>query len=485
MTTTMRRNSPTKAGTRDPETILANRARQAIFRALSQTTLSTRSSIASKIGKSFQGKRDIYKAFGYPGMNELTYDHYMAQYRRGDIAGRLIDAPVDGSWQLKPEVYEGEEENETAFEKDWQAFVKDKDLWRLLVRSDKLARIGRYGVLLFGLSDVRVKEDLRKPVSGSNLQCLFLQPYGESSAEIVKWDENPASPRYGMPLEYRLTNHDPGQVSSTRQLDVHFSRILHIAEGCMESNVFGTPALERVYNRLINLELIVGGSAEMFWQGAFPGYAFTADADTDMSQTATALEAEIDLFVHDFKRYMNLQGITVEKLSPEVANPSNHVNIQLQMVSVATGIPKRILEGSERGELSSGQDESHWNDKLKSRQEDHINPAILNPLIDRLIEYGVLAAPGEDGYTIDWPDLNAPKDKDKAEVGKIRSEAIKNFFASPSTEQLMTFGSFLEEILDLDSDTVQRIVEAAESDIGRIIEEETEGEELFEEPVAE
>lgn len=449
--------------------VLAQTFRKKALQILTSSALTARSAIASKMGKSFGGKRDLYTALGYPGLNELKFEHYYAEYLRHDIAGRLIDAPVDGAWEQKPTIKDLKETDESPFEKEWKTFIHDHGVWGILTRLDKLARIGQFGGLFIGFDDAENAEGLRQPVQAGQRKVLYLQPYGQGNLEIIKWYTDVHAANYGLPEIYKVNqklNGTSGAVNSTIQaLEIHESRIIHIAEGTLESNLYGQPALQRVYNRLINLETIVGGSAEMFWQGAFPGYAFVADGDTDMTQAATELEGEIDLFVHDLKRYMKLQGIKVEKLSSDVADPSSHVEVQLTMISVATGIPIRILTGSERGSLASEQDEGHWNDKLHSRRIDYLEPAILRPFINRLVEYKVISDPGTDGYIVDWPDLNAPTDKDKAEIGKIRAEAIKAYIDRPEIQLILTFESFLLDIMRLDETVVKKIMEKAEESV--------------------
>lgn len=464
----MRRTAPIPGAVMNTEQLFVNRMRRSIYNAMSSSVITGRSSIAAKLGKSFAGRRDIYKDLGYPGLNELNIDNYLAQYARGDVAGRLVDAPVDGSWKQKPIVKEiGKEkgEDETPFEKDWSELVKNFRVWNVLTRVDKLTGLGRFGVLLMGFNDVTDVLGMKEE-AGEKVELLYLQPYSEKNVEINKTDPDPQSPRFGFPLIYKLTMVDSTATGSTKELLVHYTRVIHIAEGLLESNLYGTPRLERGFNRLMNLELIVGGSAEMFWQGAFPGYAYIADADTDMTQAASDIENEIDMFVHDFKRYMKLQGMKIQKLSSDVADPKGHVEVQMIMLSIAYGFPKRILEGSERGELSSDQDERNWNSKLDSRRIDYCEPVILRPLIDSLIEHGVLTPPSEEGYTVVWPDLNTTTDKEKAEVGKTIATAIKEYFVSPDATLALPFEAFLEEILNFDKEKVQRIMELTEASLG-------------------
>ncbi|MDH3359946.1 MAG: DUF1073 domain-containing protein [Desulfobulbaceae bacterium] len=430
--------------------------RQAVAKMLSSSILTSRASLASSAGQSFDGKRDIYTALGYP--KTITFQQYYDKYRRQDIAGRLVDAPVDGAWEQKPKILEPNTKD-TQFEKDWKELVDKFKIWNIITRVDKLSRIGEYAILFLGFDDIETTDDLRNEVQGTP-ELQYLQPYKQDNAEITEWVKDAGDPRYGMPLIYRLTIEKSGAIEGTSQISVHHSRIIHMAEGLLESNIYGLPALERVYNRLLNIELIIGGSAEMFWQGAFPGYAFVAADDADMTQTASAIEDEIDMFVHDFKRYMKLQGLEVTKLTSDVASPKDHLESQLTMISVASGIPTRVLTGSERGELASSQDEAHWNNKLDSRRVDHCEPNILRALIDRLIKYKILAAPGADGYKVEWPDLNSPTDKDKADVAKTLSGALKDYMTNPETEMLLPFESYLEEILQLPPEAVTRIIEA-------------------------
>jgi len=51
---------------------------------------------------------------------------------------RIIDAPVNGTWEQKPEIVE-DVETETQFEKDIQEVIKKKKLFHFLRRADLLS----------------------------------------------------------------------------------------------------------------------------------------------------------------------------------------------------------------------------------------------------------------------------------------------------------------------------------------------------------
>ena len=425
---------------------------QALFSLTS--VIASRASLASRMGKSFGGKRDLFEALGYP--LTLTYDDYYGKYIRGDISARIIDAPVDGSWSLKPEIVE-DSENETAFEKDISELNGKQKLFHYLKRADTLSCIGQYAVLLLGVDD---NQEMDQPLESAK-ELLYLQPYSECSAEIKEYEKDTKNPRFGLPYMYQLKIQEPGNINSYQTKRVHHSRVIHIAQGLLESNAFGLPKLQRVYNRLLSLELIVGGSGEMFWQGAFPGFHFDADPETNMTSTATEMKESIDKYVHGLKRYLTTQGMDIKTLAPSVADPANHVDVQITMISAATGIPKRILMGSERGELASSQDGKNWNDRLDSRRIDEVEPTIIRPTIDRLIEIGVISPPANGEYNIIWPDLNASSSKEKADTGKVLAEAMDRYLAS-GADVICPPKQFFEEILDMDVVKVQRIMDGVE-----------------------
>ena len=453
--------------------VTANEKVDQLKRILMLNSLSGSNVLGSRMSyggtQTFDGKRDIYQALGYPRLDAISYGDYYLRFRRQDIAKIIVNRPVEDSWRKLPVVrVEGDKEDK--FKDIWDTLNKDKGIYNKLIRSDKVSRIGRYGVFLIGVDDGL---ELNEPmVAAKNL--LYIQPYSEDNAKVKTLSQDTTSERYGLPESYSLQTSTGIVDSSTKTIEVHHSRVVHIAEELIESNVYAIPPLECVYNRLLNMELIVGGSAEMFWQGAFPGLAFKTDSEHDLTATSAELTEEIEKYVHKMERYMKLQGIDVQNLAPAVADPSKHAELQIKMISIATRIPKRILEGSERGELSSSQDTEAWDNTMDGRRENHIEPTILRPLIDKLIAVGILEEP-KDGYHIEWPDLSAPSDKDRAETGRIQAEAISKYTSSPDAQMIIAPKSFFEEIMGLPEEKVKRIMEEIEGILKTMVVDDGEG----------
>lgn len=417
--------------------------------------------------KTFGGLRDVWDALGYPSMDRITFEDYYLRFRRQDVAGKIVEKPVEGSWRKLPEIRAVDDANDT-WKDEFETLEKRLALFSNLIRWDILSGVGRYACLLVGYKDNA--QSLSDEVIGKPTDVLYLQPFSEGSATLKDFVTDKNDPRYGLVKNYGLKLASTPNNVATMEVVAHHSRIFHLVENPLESNVYGTSRLERAYNRLLNLDLIVGGSAEMFWQGAFPGLAFKAQEDFDITQVAAELNEEIQKYVHKLERYMKLQGIDVQSLAPVVADPSNHVDVQLKMISIATGIPKRILEGSERGELASSQDSESWEAQCDHRRRNHVEPNIIRPVIDKFIEYGILSSP-KNGYEVEWPDLSTMSEMEHANVGKARTEALTKYMDSANTTQNIPIDSFLEDFLGMDYDLVWKIMEKVEKHYKKMINE--------------
>jgi uncharacterized protein len=431
--------------------------------------LAGRVSLAAQMGYQYGTSRNIYQALGYPSQDELTFDKYYGKYLRMDMAKAIIDRPVKASWKGDIEIIETDDEEESVFEKECNALMKRLKMKSIFMRADKLTGLGEYSVLLLGLDDVRTVEDFRNPVNKNKKKKLvYVRPLSMESAKITEYEINISSERFGLPKYYTITTNRLGKEggSSSMSIIVHHSRIVHLVEDVLEDEVHGTPRLQAIYNRLLDLEKLVGGDAEMFWRGARPGYTGTVKDDYQMTSTGLKdLESQIDEFEHNLRRVLINEGVDYKALEQQIADPSSHVDVQMQMISAVTGIPKRILIGSERGELSSAQDRQEWIAYVISRREEQNEPMILRPFIDQLIASGVL--PDVDEYKVVWDRLFTMSDVEKANMGKVRSIALKEYSINPYVQEMLPLDLFLEYFIGLDNVQIGRILERQTEEISK------------------
>ena len=434
------------------------------------STLLNRIALGNTVGtQSYGGDRNITTALGYK--ETLSFDDYLGRYFRQDMAKAIIDRPVNASWKGEITVLENTKTKKTKFEKQWHELYTKLKLKSVFVRADKLTGLGRYSVLLLGLNDIKTNKGFENKVK-KGAKLIYVKPFSEKSATIESFENDQNSPRYGLPKTYKIVlNSQNIQSQSTissskitssfdNTLLVHYSRIIHITEDILEDETYGLPSLEVVFNRLMDLEKVVGGDAEMFWRGARPGYTGNVKEDYEMTPEMLAdLQDQIKEFEHNLKRVLVNEGVDYKSLEQQIADPTPHVDVLVQMISAVKGIPKRILVGSERGELSSAQDKQEWDSYVASRREEKNEPCILRPFIDHMIEYKILEAPKNNDYIIIWDKLFSLSDKEKVELGKNRAISLKEYSTNPAAQYMIPYNMFLKFLMGLDDNQISTIEE--------------------------
>ena len=440
-------------------------AQQLIERLEVLQSISTRMGLARQMmTQTFGGDRNLISTLGYPDV--ITFQDYYSRYCYQDIAKAVIDKPVDRTWKGDILIEESKDDQETALEKAWIELNDRLKLKSVLCRLDKLTGIGEYGVLLLGFSDTTSLEVYATPVNKSKeLKLNYVKPFSQGSATIATWESEPTSNRFGLPLLYNITFKESG-TGNSKTISVHYSRLLHIVDDILESEIEGHPRMQSIFYRLIDLEKILGGDGEMFWRGARPGYVNTVDKEFNVTpDQLKKLQTQVDEYEMNLRRFLTVQGMDIKSLQQQLADPASHVDIQIQMISAKTGIPKRVLMGSERGELSSGQDADEWNTLIQTRREEYAELRILKPLIDKLIELGILPPADTGKYSIRWEDLFNLSPLQKTEIGKNRATALKDYSTNPEATSIIPAKAFMTYFLGLDDEEVEIITQMSEAEV--------------------
>ena len=374
-------------------------------------------------GLSHHGTRDYFEVLGYP--KQLSVNDYLIKFERDPMGGRIVEFPPDETWRDTPTVKDGRDKDaldDTAFTRTWSDFAEAKRVYHYCQRVDTLCGIGRFSILLIGVAGGQSLESEVTRVSSLD-QILYLRPYGEQSVEVDEYEDDPQNARFGLPRIYKVQLASPDGTQIERR--IHASRTIHVAEGLLENDVYGMPRLQRVYNLLDDILKLVGGSAEASWLLMRKGFILNIDPDTEMTpESSAAIEEEFAEYEHGLRRFMKTRGVTVSDLGSEVVDPTGPFGVITSLIAAATGIPQRILLGSERGELASSQDASSWAGRIASRQLNFAEPTILRPLIDRFIKWGALPAPSNGRYTVVWDPLFELTDAEKAVNAHTWADAI-------------------------------------------------------------
>jgi hypothetical protein len=396
--------------------------------------------MAYSLGKAFEGERDYYKVLGYDLYPQV--DDFLGRYTRDDIAGKIVDLPPQDTWKKRPVLIDGEERSDgdqprSEFIRAWQQLTdagsdEALNVYHYFERIDRLSGIGRFGVLVIGARD---GQTLDQPFQGRVIGpdgILYLRSCSEASVMIspTDIDMDPQSKRYGKPLWYQINI--GGEMGQNGYQRVHYSRCIHVAEDLLEDEVYGRPRLERVLNRLDDIMKIVGGSAEATWKLMRKGFLLSAKEGYQQptnSETRRDVDAQIEEYDHGLRRFIRLTGVDAQDLGSEVVDPSGLFGIVLSLIAAASGIPQRILIGSERGELASTQDLRSWANAIADRQSNFAEPSILRPFVNWCIRAGVLPPPKSGKYKVEWPKLYELTELEEAEAQEKRGEAFEQFAA--------------------------------------------------------
>jgi len=446
------------------------------FATMAATT--SRVLLQNRLGKSYDGDRDLFEALGYDKV--IRFEDYEARYTRNGVAKRVVNAMPNATWRGTPIVFETEDPEKTPFEADWGRLVKRLKVFHYLKRVDKLAGIGKYAILVLGVNDGK---DLGQELElAEKNKLIYLQPYSQGRISIKKYETDRNSPRWGYPLEYIVVQDTEKEVPVVGSRDrdtalkelpdvpVHWSRVIHVADDCLESDTFGTPRLEDVWNYLENLDRVGLSSAEMFWRGAYHGIAFEMDPSIKLSSTQVDdLEEEIEDYMHNMQRYLRLQGVKANVLAPAIASPKEHLDAQLRLIAVSKGWPRRILEGTERGELASQMDERAWLATVDERRVDFAEPRILGAFINHCLNFGLLVPPAgrtedEEGFTVKWPKLDTLSAIEHAQVAELESKTLR-WYAQASEQpmsRLISPKEFMVEVMGWSRERVAAIAKAVE-----------------------
>jgi len=423
------------------------------------------------IGVTHNGARDTWSIFGYP--DKVTIKDFRGKYNRGDLATRIVDAYPNACWSSPPLIVEdAQEQDRTDWETNVDTLLDNLNFWKNIRKLDKLVNLGKYAVLYIGFADGK---DLKEPVT-KGAKPIFLKPLAEDIAIIKTYVTDNQNKRFGLPETYELTLSVENDTKNEIKRIVHWTRVIHVAERTLDNDYSGQSILEPIWNKMIDLEKVAGGSAEVWWLNSRGGLALEAEADADLGTTEDkeALKKEIDNYQHNLSRTMRTKGFTIKPINQKIDSPKDHFDIIISLISGTCAIPKRILLGNEAGELASSQDETNWNKQITDRQNNFCETEIIDKFIDYMIDLNVITTlPNKKTYTWEWPPLSSVSPKDKAETASKLAGAIAAYANSPTAETVIPPKQFVEDVLEMEyrEAEIDEIIAKENAEIDKSLEE--------------
>jgi hypothetical protein len=427
-------------------------------------------------------RRDYDAECGHP--ETFSAEQYRELFDRDPVARRVVQCWPRESWRVLPSVYEDEgADTLTPFEQAWRALpamlsggsrLRDEacsTVFRELALADELSGVGRYGALMLGLDDGLPLDQPAVLRKGQRL--LYLRSFPESLADVSRLESDPNSSRYGEPLQYLITFQDPRLVEGAAigatgsSMSVHWTRVIHLCDNGESNRAFGTPRMQPVLNRLLDLKKLYGGSAEMYWRGAFPGLSIETHPSLggDVKIDAVSMREQVDNYQNKLSRYLALRGMAAKSLAPQVVDPTPQIMAHLQAICILLEFPLRVFMGSEQGRLAADQDSRNHLARVRGRQNGYLTPRVVAPFVDRLVMLGVLPEPAQ--YSVWWPDVESASELEKADVAAKLCAAVAAYIQAGG-EALIPPLDFFTRVLGWDDaealEVLEHAVESAEDD---------------------
>ena len=408
--------------------------------------------IRNRMSRAISGGNDnadtlhnIFRDYGYP--DELVFSNFWNMYRRFGIAKNGVELPVDTGWMSPPTV-----ESTDAFTTAFEVLNKRINFWIRVKGLDTRQRVGRYAGMFMRVRDGKQPS---QPIDGrlsGESALIGMTPLYESQLEVIKSDTDPMSDDFGQPiiLQYRQSVEGDRNEETNNTISIHVSRIVFAAEGADDGSIYGIPALEPVFNSLMDLRKIIGGGGEGFYKNASQSIVF------DLKDGASAMQFKdkLDDFNEQYddfsrnrsRRAMWTPGMEAKTLDSTLTGSKEFFDAALNDTAAGLQIPATILIGQQTGRLASSEDSRHFLSTVQSRRENFMTE-MTRSVIDWLIEFGILPTAE---YELEWDDLLARSDVEKLDAGSKMAVINKEQFQSGgevpfSGEEIRTASGFEAE----------------------------------------
>ena len=269
-----------------------------------------------------------------------------------------------------------------------------------------------WSIIVIGYQDKA--ETLKEPVNKPE-KIVNLQAYAPTMITEVKIDENEENPGFGLPQTYKV------RIAERREVEVHCSRVIHLATRLLDNPWKGMSVLEPVWDDLTVIRNIAWGMGQTLYRygSGFPVVTVKGATREQLREWAREwgpLTAQTSLFKSD-KQEIEFKGLEGRALDPEP-----YYSAIMERISAGSGIPKPMIIGAQAGQLAGSEVNEREYFKLISDCQSRYEPVIMS-LIDDLMRMGQVP---DVHYRIKWLggfEIN-PRDKAAAELDRVRALAL-------------------------------------------------------------
>lgn len=436
-----------------------------------------RGQFGSFLGLSPDGKRDTYDIYNYPkSLSGDTGFRQMYQYsRRQGVANRITWGLSKRCWRDGFEIYDSSEEDAKQVLVDEVQMLKRAGFVKKIEQADILNRIGRFSVLFVGVPDGKdPSEPLDRTSLGSDwLDKLYFVAYPYDGAQISSQVSDPTDQRFGLPEKYTLqrsTSSSDTKDAEIKAITAHWTRVVHLNENALDSDIEGMGALEPVFNAILDIEKATGGSSEAYFRNARQKIAYEIDPQfaNDVltnEKSKKSFNTAAEKFTDDWQDHTMAAGAKVKSIVAPLADPLPTVKASLWTVSSYTGLPIRVLTGEGSGQLAGSEDQLAYDQIIMDRQN-LVCSGWVSVALEVLERAGMIELPED--YEIRFPIKQASTEKEKAEIGNKKADTIQKLASAKSSaggDGIDIVSAFAEcglkdvEVEDVDIDDIDESID--------------------------
>lgn len=324
-------------------------------------------------------------------------------------ASKIVDIPVDDvlreGWN-----YEGLNEKQTKRLRDREQAL---DVMGAFNSAMKIERLMGGAVIFMGVRDAQATADL--PIGAGEVSWLTV--FARHRVSVARWNNDPLSPTYGRPDQYRIDGHlihssrliiFDGQPLSKRPDSIlnppdlsrndgfGYSKLLGIYDDIMRS-----PGTRQAAYQLVNRASVIIAEMELSGEGdgdMSPGLQAIKDV---INQISIYRGAAID-------KDPMAQGKAISTMSASFGSVPELVITFLQVLSAASDIPATRFIGQAPGGLNATgeSDLENYYGRLESLQKQRLGPQLMQ-VLQRM-------EPALQG--LEWPPLWSLSEQEEATV---------------------------------------------------------------------
>lgn len=412
-------------------------------------TLTMRDRLASALGTSHGGERDIYEIYGYPDSPSFSTLYNYAT--RQGMAHRIVRGVPKSCWSDGFKIY-ADDTLQTEIMIDELATMCNAGFEQVAIRADSLNRIGSFSAIFVGVPDGLDPSEPIGTVRGKALDAVYFRPFAYDGIEPHTYDTDPMSERFGLPEHYQLHvmgRGDTEKDQARQPIVAHWSRVIHIVEEPFDSDIEGVPALLPVFNRMLDLDKVLGGSAEAYFRNARGKVGFEVDKEfgTELICNPEA-KAEFDNaakgFTNNWQDQIVAVGSKVVPISTAHQSPIDTVKSLIWEISGQTRIPVRFLTGEGSGQLAGSEDKLAYNSLIDDRQRTFCEP-IVKRALSILSDCGAITLP--DKFHIEWNIQESTSETELAGIMAQKSAALAGILnATAMSGESVSLESALAEV---------------------------------------